>query len=113
MFTREYLEKLHRYVNCKIPITDKGNKAIINMDSETKYILTKDGERYILYIEERGSKSIRTIYNDEVDMNRKFSLLLKNTFGGSIDYKDVGKFGNASELSDLKDFIVKQFIFLL
>lgn len=107
MFTREYLEKLFKYIDCKIPIIDKGNEAILNIDFETKYILSKDDEKYTLYIEERGTKRVRTIYDSEIDMQRKFSLLMKNTFGGSIDYKYVDKFGDVLEFSILKELMIK------
>lgn len=107
MFNREYLDNLRSYVKNEIPLIDNGNEVIIKVDYEIKYILTKSSTQYTLYIEERGSRRIRNTYNTEIEMKRKFALLMKNVFGEGMDYKYVNKFENIKDLADLQEAMIK------
>ena len=97
-----YLNKLNIFLKNKIHIFITDPEMVKIVDNEINYILKKKGSAYFLFIEERGSISIRSEYKNENDMKRGLAFFLKNAFGRQIDYSKPNNFEKITNICDLK-----------
>lgn len=105
MFENDYLLKLRKYIGKEVNISDNENETWIYADTEIQYILRKNEQQYILFMEERGSKSVISTFQTEIEMKRKFSLWMKSFLGNSIEYPYTDKFKDIENILLLKELI--------
>lgn len=94
MFKDDYLEKLKEYLGKDIKILNSDSEVKVYVDAEIQYFLRKKEQQYVLYMQERGRETEEKIYRTEIEMRRKFALLMKNVFGKGIEYPFAEKFRN-------------------
>lgn len=105
MFKDDYLEKLKEYLGKDIKILNSDSEVKVYVDAEIQYFLRKKEQQYVLYMQERGRETEEKIYRTEIEMKRKFALLMKNVFGKGIEYPFAEKFRNVERISILEEIM--------
>lgn len=105
MFKDNYLEKLKEYLGKDIKILDNESEVKVYVDAEIQYFLRKKEQQYILYMQERGRETEEKIYRTEIEMRRRFALLMKNVFGKGMKYPFAEKFRNVESISALEELM--------
>lgn len=105
MLDRSYLEKLKVYLGKDVNISDNDNEIRVYVNAEIQYFLRKNGQRYILYMQERGKEIEEKEYMSEVEMKRNFAIWMKNIFSEDIKYPFSSKFREVRNVSELKNLM--------
>ena len=105
MLSRNYLERLKLYLGKDVNISDNGSEIRVYINAEIQYFLRKSGQRYILYIQERGKESEEREYMSETEMKRNFAIWMKNIFSENIKYPFSDKFREVRNVSELKNLM--------
>ena len=105
MFKDNYIEKLKEYLGKDIKIWDNESEVKVYVDVEIQYFLRKKEQQYILYMQERGRETEEKIYRTEIEMRRRFALLMKNVFSKEMEYPFTEKFRNVESISVLEELM--------
>ncbi|TGY40637.1 hypothetical protein E5347_14935 [Clostridium sartagoforme] len=98
-----YISNLKRYVGKELKIIQDKNNIEIIQDNELQYSLEKkiDNSYSFFYIE-RGKRIEIAQYSSELEMKRKFAIVIRGLIGKKISYENGDEFENAQNIIEVE-----------
>jgi len=109
MFSVEYLNSLNQYTGKVLRMEDKGNEAILYVDAEINYVVSKEEDEYVVYIQERGRYRKQASYTTQKELYRMFALMVKSLDSSNVPLKYLSDSNDVPNEKVLREVMEKQF----
>lgn len=107
MINKDYLKKLNMFLGFNLSYKLNENEIIFFLDVETKYIIKKLDDYFVIYMKERNIETELAQFQYKIDMLRYFALMLKGLSGPTIEYPNLNKLDSIDNIEELVLFMDK------